>query len=153
MNAIARAWLARHWFYLLLPIVFVAVWAVYDLRALYVAAMVIFLIYPVTMTAVWLSYSLSPRSIRAVRQKTVTIDDDKLIVNYIVEQNDPRPVLPPDTLALTDIIDVEQTSDGLLLITGPRLDDRIFLPSSVFTPDDWSGVLSVFADRLSQMDP
>ena len=153
MNSLAQEWLGRHWLLLMLPLAAVSVWALFDLRALYVLAIVIFLIYPMTMTVVWLSYALSPKSIRAIRLKTVTVLPDRIDVEYVESDDDSRPALPSDSIDLADIVSVEQSGTGLILITGPRLDDRLFLPADAFTTDDWNAVLAVFADRLQAVDP
>lgn len=153
MNSLAQAWLGRHWLILILPLAAIGVWTLFDRRALYVLAIVIFLVYPLTMTVVWLSFSLSPNSIRAIRQKTVTVTNSLIIVDYICNDDDHRPPLPTETIDTETILSVEQTSDGLVLRTGPRLDDRLQLPADAFTPDDWNNILTIFADRLPGIDP
>lgn len=147
INRLAFNWLANHWWLLVLPLVAVGLWIMFDIRALYVGLVIIFLLYPMSLTLVWFDYALSPQSIRAITSKQVTVTNDGLKIDYLPKNEDYKP-LPSSFIKWDDILSAELSSNALTLVLGKRLDDRLTLPCEVFSPEAWTFVNNKVADKL-----
>ncbi len=147
INRLALSWLANHWWLLAVPIVAVSVWALFDVRAVYVGLVVIFLLYPMSLTLVWFDYALSPQSIRAITSKQVTVTADGLTIDYLPKAEDCRP-MPSAFISWGDVRSAELSPDDVTLILGRRLDDRLTLPAEVFSPQAWELISHQVADKL-----
>lgn len=136
IHALAVAWLGRRWLLLACPLAAVAVWAAFDVRAVYVGLIMLFIIYPMALSLVWFNYAFSLQSRRAVADKTVTISDSGLSVCFLPSAAD-APALSPWHIAWTQIISASQSSRHVTLVTGQRLDDRLDIPSDALSDNAW----------------
>lgn len=148
LNRLAVLWLSDRWMWLVLPVIAVIAWALFDIRAIYVGLILIFLLYPMALTLVWFDYALSPQSIRAVTSKRLTVSDQGLRFEFLPKSEDQRP-LEPVSYSWDDIISAEISSKSIFIVVGPRLDDRIEIPFEVLT-DRQSSLLT---DRLTDKMP
>ncbi|MDE5555130.1 MAG: hypothetical protein K2J10_08120 [Muribaculaceae bacterium] len=147
INRLAFTWLANRWWLLALPLVAVSVWALFDIRAVYVGLVIIFLLYPMALTLVWFDYAMSPQSIRAITPKQVTVTKDGLKIDFLPKNEDCRP-LPSVFLPWCEVQSAELSSNTLSLVLGTRLDDRLTLPSDAFSQDAWELINAKIADKL-----
>ena len=82
IHKLATEWVARHWLVLIAPITAAIIWAIMDVRAIYVVLILVFIVYPLAITFVWFNYALSPRSIKAITEKQVTVVDEGLKIGF-----------------------------------------------------------------------
>lgn len=147
INRLALTWLANRWWLLAMPLVAVSVWALFDIRAIYVGLVIIFLLYPMSLTLVWFDYALSPQSIRAITTKQVTVKAEGLKLDFLPKHEDCKP-LPSVFISWDEIRAAELSSDALTLVLGQRLDDRLTLPCDAFSPGAWTLINTKIADKL-----
>ncbi|MDE6369726.1 MAG: hypothetical protein K2K94_10875 [Muribaculaceae bacterium] len=147
INRLAFTWLANRWWLLAMPLVAVSVWALFDIRAIYVGLVIIFLLYPMSLTLVWFDYALSPQSIRAITTKQVTVEAGGLKLDFFPKNDDCKP-LPSVFITWNEIRAAELSSNALTLVLGQRLDDRLTLPCDVFSPEAWILINTKIADKL-----
>lgn len=151
INRLAFTWLANRWWLLAAPLVAVSVWALFDLRAIYVGLVIIFLLYPMSLTLVWFDYALSPQSIRAITTKQVTVKAVGLSIDFIPKNVDSK-TLPSVFISWNEIRAAELSADALTLILGQRLDDRLTLPREAFSSDAWDLINAKVADKLPSQE-
>lgn len=147
INRLAFAWLANRWWLFASPLVAVFVWALFDIRAVYVGLVIIFLLYPMSLTLVWFDYALSPQSIRAITTKLVTVEPVGLRIDFLPKNEDCKP-LPSVFISWDEIRAAELSSDAMTLILGSRLDDRLILPADAFSQEAWRVINTNIADKL-----
>ena len=102
IHKLATEWVARHWLVLIAPITAAIIWAIMDVRAIYVVLILVFIVYPLAITFVWFNYALSPRSIKAITEKQVTVVDEGLKIDYLPARED-APAIRSDFIAWRDV--------------------------------------------------
>lgn len=147
LNRLAVLWLSDRWMWLVLPVIAVIAWALFDIRAIYVGLILIFLLYPMALTLVWFDYALSPQSMRAVTPKRLTVSDRGLHFEFLPKSEDQQP-LEPVSYSWDDIISAEISSKSIFIVIGPRLDDRIEIPFDVLTERQSSLLTDRLADKM-----
>lgn len=148
LNRLAVLWLSDRWMWLVLPVIAVITWAIFDARAIYVGLIVIFLLYPIALTLVLCDYAPSLQSIRAITSKRMTVSDHGLLFEFLPKTEDQRP-LDPVSYTWDDIISAEISAKSVFIVIGSRLDDRIEIPFEVLTERQ----SSLLTDRLSDKLP
>lgn len=151
LNRLTVDWLARHWLLLSLPFLVVLVWTMFDLRALYVALILIFLLYPMGLTLVWFNYALSPQSIKAVYTKRVAIADNKLTISYLPKNEDDTHLPSNEIICWDAISGYEMSSKQLIVRTGGRLDDCIIIPLEAMN-EEFRATLTSKLEKLFPLD-
>lgn len=146
MRRLALAWIGKKIIWLAVPIIAVAVWSCFDIRAVYVGLMMLFLIYPMAISLVWFNYSFSLQSRRAISQKRVHITDDGLLMEYLPNEENVKP-MAGHLIGWHEIKVYEQHSDRTILIIGPRLDDRLEIPAAAFDCVQWNYLFGKLPDR------
>lgn len=147
LNRLALLWLSDRWMWLVMPVIAIIAWALFDIRAIYVGLILIFLLYPMALTLVWFDYALSPQSIRAVTPKRLTVSDHGLRFEFLPKTEDQRP-LDPVSYTWDDIISAEISAKSVFIVIGPRLDDRIEIPFDVLTDRQSSLLTDRLADKM-----
>ncbi len=132
MRELALAWLSRHWLIAVVPLAAVAIWAVYDLRAIYVGLILVFLVFPMAMSMVWFNYAFSPAALKAVAPKQLSFDDNGICVDYI-NAEERRIAFDPETISSRDILSVEFRSKSVSVIYGRRIDCRLIIERSALS--------------------
>lgn len=140
MRSLAFAWLSEHWAWFLIPFASVAVWCVYDVRAVYVGLILIYIIFLMALSFVWFNYAFSLQSQRAITHKTVTFTERGIDVRYVALAEGVEP-MTPQSVEWGDIRSVEQGSRRLILKLGDRLDDRLEIPYDAFENEVWTEFL------------
>lgn len=151
IHKLATEWVARHWLVLIAPITAAIIWAIMDVKAIYVVLILVFIVYPLAITFVWFNYALSPRSIKAITEKQVTVVDEGLKIDYLPARED-APAIRSDFIAWRDVLSAEFTPDSIDLILGSKLDDRINLPVDSFSDAAWSVIMKNVSSALPQTD-
>ena len=153
LHRLAAEWLSRHWLSLMLPLAAVLVWAAFDTRALYVLLIVIFLLYPMGLTLVWFNYALSPRSIRAITPKRLTLLDSGIQLSYPPKdiETDPRPAFRSEDFPWESISAAEVSATSITLVIGSSLDDRLNIPLNALDEDMQKELLKII-DRKFPAD-
>lgn len=150
LNSLAAEWLSRHWLLLAFPIAAVLFWAAFDIRALYVLLIVIFLLYPMGLTLVWFNYALSPRSIRAITPKCLSLNVSGIRLTYPPKdiEKDSRPAFPPEDIAFENISAAYSSSSSVTLIIGKRLDERLLIPFDALSDEMRTELLKIISQKF-----
>lgn len=149
MRELALAWLGRHWYLPVLPLAAVAIWAFYDLRAIYVGLILVFLIFPMAMSMVWFNYAFSPSALKAVAPKQLTFTDDAIRVDY-ADDEDRRIAFEPETICRQDIRTVEFRPKYISVIYGRGIDRRLIIGRAVLT-DNMLNLLQTYSSEASDV--
>lgn len=139
MRSIAAAWLSARLWWMLLPVAVICAAAFYDVRFVYVLVIVGLIVYPMALCIVWINYAFSPATRRAIAKKRVTVMPDGLLVEFIPLSEEYKAMTPYE-IHWTDVHKAANTSDGIVLILGKRLDQRMFLPQEYFSRQAWDAI-------------
>ena len=151
INSIAIKWISAHWLMAALPLAAAVVWSLFDVRAIYVALILLFLVYPMALTLVWFDYAFSPGSIRAITEKEVTVTSSGLSISFL-PKNEGLPPLKSQFIAWDDINSAEMTAKSVELILGKRLDERLVLPADCFSVSAWEFIIKKTNTKLPSTD-
>ena len=151
LNKLAGEWLSRHWLLLAAPFVAVLVWTMFDIRALYVALILIFLLYPMGLTLVWFNYALSPQRIKTISHKRMSLSDDGVSISYLPKNEEETSPLRYECFTWQEISGYEITSKHIIIKTGRSLDDRIIIPFEAMD-DEFRATLNSKLEKLFPSD-
>lgn len=144
--------IARWWWIILILVSAVTLWAIYDLRAIYIGLMLIFIIFPTAMLFAWFSYGMSPSSVRAVTPKRISLNGNMITITYISLREDGR-TLPAETIDLTELRCYAVTSSGLVLRIGDTPADCLSIPESACDDQLWSSLVTALSEYCPGKSP
>lgn len=151
MRRMALLWLSRCWLFMLIPFIAVAVWSVYDVRALIVGLMMLFIVYPMALSVVWFNYSLSPQSRRAVAGKVLVFGDGGMDLTFLPAEEG-APALQPQHIGWSDVVSVSRTARSVELRLGSRLDDFLEIPAEAFPEATWQSFFTYLPESSDDVD-
>lgn len=151
LNKLAGEWLSRNWLLLSAPFVAVLIWTMFDIRAVYVALILIFLLYPMGLTLVWFNYALSPQSIKTISNKRMSISDEGVSITYLPKNEEKTSSLRGEFFSWQEISGYEISSKHIIIKTGDRLDNRIIIPFDAIS-DDFRATLNSILEKLFPSD-
>lgn len=152
IRQLAVDWATRNWLILTLPAASALVWSIFDVRAVYVALILLFLVYPMTLTLVWFNYAFSPNCIRAITPKQATVSSEGISIEYQPTSDD-RPPLKPCFIDWRDVLSAEMTARTIDLVLGKGIDDKLRLPVDSFSENAWNTIIKHVSDKLPSVDP
>ena len=130
MRHLCALFLADNWLWLLLPVAICGILAIWvDVRFIIVAMMVLFIVLPMVLALLYFYYGLSPEARWSIMEKTVTIDDGGLTLDFADERMRTH-VIPKDNVRHI----IEKDDVLILLLSGKRY-TCLMLPTSVIDPD------------------
>lgn len=136
MRGLAWSWLAARWWIIAAPLAAVAVWACYDIRAVYVGLILLFIAFPMALTLVWFDYAFSPATRRSVMSKRLIADEKGVTIRY-PDDAEEKVVRPDEFMTWDKFINYADNGRSVILIFGTRLDERIEIPADAFETDEW----------------
>jgi hypothetical protein len=132
MRQLGSMILADNWLWLVLPVALCGVLAVWiDVRFVIVALMVLFVVVmPMLLTWLYIYYGFSPEARWSIMEKTVTVDENGLVLDFADER------MKKHVIRRDDVRDIIVKDDAvLLMLTGGRRYTCLMLPASVIDPD------------------
>ena len=138
MRHLCAMFLADNWLWMVAPLALCAVFAVWiDVRFIIVAMMVLFIVLPMVLALLYFYYGLSPEARWSIMDKTATIDDEGLTLDFSDER------MKKHAIGWDDVRYIIEKDDVVLLMLGGRRYTCLMLPASVVDPD--------VAQRLRQL--
>ena len=138
MRHLSSMFVADNWLWMVLPVAVCGMLAVWiDVRFVVVALMVLSVVLPMLLALLYFYYGLSPEALWSIKDKTVTIDDNGLTLDFSDERMK-KHIIPRD-----DVLDVIYQDDVVMLMLRGRRYTCLMLPGSVVDPD--------VAQRLRQL--
>ena len=138
MRQLCTMFLADYWLWMVLPIAVCAVLAIWvDVRFVIVAMMILFIVLPMVLALLYFYYGLSPEARWSIMDKTVTIDDDSISLEFSDER------MKKDAIGWDDVRYIIEKDDVVMLMLKGRRYTCLMLPASVVNPD--------VAQRLRQL--
>lgn len=133
---ITRLWLADHWLALAaVPVVCLIAGAVFDLRFVFVALILIFLIMPGIVFTVYFYYGLSPECRFSLLPHRMIIDCTALTVDYISDDDDRQP-RAPETIDWSQLTFIDTAPDKIIMQYGSSRYSLIIIPRTAFENDE-----------------
>jgi len=131
MRHLCLLFLAENWLWMVLPVALCAILAIWlDVRFIIVAMMVLFIVLPMILALLYFYYGLSPEARWSILEKTVTIDDKEIVLDFADERMKKHIIRWDDVRCI-----IEKDDALLLMLKGGRRYTCFMLPSSVINPD------------------
>lgn len=129
MRELCLMFLADNWLWLVSPVALCAVLAIWvDVRFVIVAMMVLFIVLPMVLALLYFYYGLSQEARWSILDKTVTIDDKGLALEFEDERMK-KHVIPWD-----NVRNIIEKDDVVMLMLSGRRYTCLMLPASVVDP-------------------
>lgn len=114
-----------------MPVALCAVLAMWiDMRFVIVALMVLFIVLPMILSLLYIYYGLSPEARWSIMEKTVTVDEHGITLDFTDERMK-KHVIPRDDVQYI----IEKDDAVMLMLAGGRRYTCLMLPASVVNPD------------------
>ena len=131
MRRLCLLFIADYWLWLVLPVALCAILALWvDVRFVIVAMMVLFIILPMVLALLFFYYGLSPEARWSIMDKTVTLDDRGITLDFTDERMKKHVIRWDDVHGI-----IEKDDAVMLMLTGGRRFTCLMLPASVVNPD------------------
>ena len=131
MRHMCAVFLADNWLWLVMPVALCAVLAMWiDMRFVIVALMVLFIVLPMILSLLYIYYGLSPEARWSIMEKTVTVDEHGITLDFTDERMK-KHVIPRDDVRYI----IEKDDAVMLMLAGGRRYTCLMLPASVVNPD------------------
>ena len=131
MRRLCLLFIADYWLWLVLPVALCAILALWvDVRFVIVAMMVLFIILPMVLALLFFYYGLSPEARWSIMDKTVTLDDRGITLDFTDERMKKHVIRWDDVHSI-----IEKDDAVMLMLTGGRRFTCLMLPASVVNPD------------------
>lgn len=130
MRHLCTMFLADNWLWMVLPVALCAVLAVwFDVRFVIVALMVLFVVMPMILALLYFYYGFSPEARWSIMEKTVSIDDTALTLNFTDER------MKKHVIRGEDVLNIIVKDDVVMLMLRGKRYTCLMLPASVVDPD------------------
>ena len=122
--------LADNWLWMVLPVAVCGMLAYFiDVRFIIVAMMILFVILPMLLSLLYFYYGLSPEARWSIMEKTTTIDDSGITLDFADERMK-KHVIPRE-----DVLNIIEKDDTLIIMLRGKRYTSLMIPSSVVNPD------------------
>lgn len=122
--------LADNWLWMVLPVAVCGMLAIFiDVRFIIVALMILFVILPILLALLYFYYGLSPEARWSIMEKTATIDDSGIILDFADERMKKHVVLRDDVRSI-----IEKDDALIIMLRGKRY-TCLMLPASAVDPN------------------
>lgn len=150
---ITRLWLADYWLALAaVPVLCLIAGAVFDLRLVFVALILVFLIMPGIVFMVYFYYGVSPHCRFSILPHSMIIDSSGLTVDYESE-DDTAPAHAPETINWSRLAMVDTTDRSIIMQYGSSRYSLIIIPHTAFESEEEfltaKKIIKNFANRLA----
>lgn len=131
MRHLCAMFVADNWLWMVLPVALCAVLAVWvDVRFVIVALMVLLIILPMVLALLYIYYGLSPEARWSIMEKTLTLNEQGLTLDFIDERMKKHAIRWDDVQHI-----IEKEDVVMLMLKGGRRYTSLMLPASVVDPD------------------
>ncbi len=135
-SQITRLWLADYWLALAaVPVLCLIAGAVFDLRLVFVALILVFLIIPGIVFMVYFYYGVSPHCRFSILPHSMIIDSSGLRVDYKSE-DDTTPAHAPETINWSQLTIVDATAKSIIMQYGSSRYSLIIIPPTAFESEE-----------------
>ncbi len=142
MRHLCSLFLADNWLWMVLPVAVCAMLALWvDVRFVIVAMMVLFIILPMVLALLYFYYGLSPEARWSIMEKTVTLSDEGLVMEFTDQRMKKHAIGWDDVRSV-----IEKDDAALLMLAGGRRYTCLMLPASAIDPD----VAQLLGQRVAQ---
>ena len=122
--------LADNWLWMVLPVAVCGMLAIFiDVRFIIVALMILFVILPMLLALLYFYYGLSPEARWSIMEKTATIDDSGITLDFADERMKKHVILRDDVRSI-----IEKDHALIIMLRGKRY-TCLMLPASAVDPD------------------
>lgn len=129
MRTLCTMFLADNWSWLVLPVALCGVLAVWiDVRFVIVALMVLFIVLPMILALLFFYYGLSPEARWSIMEKTLTLRDDGLIMDFTDDR------MKKHVIQWGDVQHIIEKDDVVALMLKGKRYALLLLPASVVNP-------------------
>ena len=131
MRHLFAMFLADYWLWMAMPLAVCAILAIWiDVRFIIVAMMVLFIIMPMLLALLYFYYGFSPEARWSIMEKTVTLDENGITLDFTDERMKKHAIRWDDVLCI-----IEKDDAVMLMLNGGRRYTCLMLPTSVVNPD------------------
>ena len=131
MRHLFAMFLADYWLWMAMPLAVCAILAIWiDVRFIIVAMMVLFIIMPMALALLYFYYGFSPEARWSIMEKTVTLDENGITLDFTDERMKKHAIHWDDVLCI-----IEKDDAVMLMLNGGRRYTCLMLPTSVVNPD------------------
>jgi len=130
MKHLCSMFLADNWLWMVLPVAVCGMLAIFiDVRFIIVALMILFVVLPMLLAMLYFYYGLSPEARWSIMEKTATIDDSGITLDFTNERMK-KHVIPRE-----DVHNIIEKDDALIIMLRGKRYTSLMFPSSVVNPD------------------
>lgn len=130
MRHLSAMFLADYWLWMVAPVAVCALLAVWiDVRFVIVALMALFIALPMLLALLYFYYGLSSEARWSIMEKTVTLDEQGMILNFTDER------MKTHIIQWDDVRHIIEKDDAWLLMLQGKRYTCLMLPASVVNPD------------------
>ena len=129
MRHLCSMFLADNWLWMVLPVAVCGMLAFFiDVRFIIVALMVLFIVMPMVLSLLYFYYGLSPEARWSIMEKSATIDDSGITLDFTDERMKKHVILRDDVRSIIEKYDVL-----MIMLRGKRY-TCLMLPASAVDP-------------------
>lgn len=130
MRQLSRIFLGDNWLWLVAPLAVCGVLAYWiDVRFIIVAMMLLFVVLPMVLALIYYYYGLSPEACWSIMEKTVTLDEKGITLEFTDER------MKTHVIPWEDVRYTIETGDVVMLMLKGKRYRCLMLPASVVDPD------------------
>ena len=122
--------MADNWLWMVLPVAVCGMLAIFiDVRFIIVALMILFVILPMLLALLYFYYGLSPEARWSIMEKTATIDDSGITLDFADER------MKKHVIQRDDVRSIIEKDDALIIMLRGKRYTCLMLPASAVNPD------------------
>ena len=130
MRHLCSMFLADNWLWMVLPVAVCGMLAIFiDVRFIIVAMMILFIVMPMLLALLYFYYGLSPEARWSIMEKTATIDDSGITLDFADDRMKKHVILRDDVRSI-----IEKDDALIIMLRGKRY-TCLMLPASAVDPN------------------
>ena len=130
MRHLCSMFMADNWLWMVLPVAVCGMLAIFiDVRFIIVAMMILFVVMPMLLALLYFYYGLSPEARWSIIEKTATIDDSGITLDFADNRMKKHVILQDDVRSI-----IEKDDALIIMLRGKRY-TCLMLPASAVNPD------------------
>jgi hypothetical protein len=127
--------LADNWLWMVLPVAVCGMLAIFiDVRFIIVAMMILFVILPMLLSLLYFYYGLSPEARWSIMEKTATVDDSGITLDFADER------MKKHVILREDVHNIIEKNDALIIMLRGKRYTSLMIPASAINPDVTQGL-------------
>lgn len=135
MKHLCSMFLADNWLWMVLPVAVCGMLAIFiDVRFIIVAMMILFVILPMLLSLLYFYYGLSPEARWSIMEKTATVDDSGITLDFADER------MKKHVILREDVHNIIEKNDALIIMLRGKRYTSLMIPASAINPDVTQGL-------------